>query len=54
MDLDFALTVNYPPSLTDESPPDDKKRNRKVREIKSHVYDDYEEGHFGSIRGLNA
>ena len=53
MDLVLALTVNSPLSLTNKSPPDDKKRNRKVREIKSHVYDDYEEDHFGSIQGLN-
>ena len=52
MDLNFALGVDSPPPLTNKSTPDDN-RNRKIREIKSHVYHDHEEGHSGSIQGLN-
>ena len=53
MDLDLALRTDSPPPLTDKSTSDKKEKNEKVGEIKSHVYDDHEEGHFESIQGRN-
>ena len=48
IDPDLALRVTFPYLLRRRVSPNDK-RNKKVEEIKLHMYNDHKEGHSRSI-----
>ncbi|MCI54898.1 hypothetical protein A2U01_0076148 [Trifolium medium] len=51
MDLDVAIRTDSPSPRTDESTSKQKRKIRKVGEVKLLMLDDHKKGHSGNILG---